>query len=131
MRIAVCACEDNLDADIAPRFGRSNFFIFIDPQSLEYELAGNPNINVLGGAGIQSAQFIIGKNIEAVIAGRFGMNALRVLQTAGILAYEVEGGSVKEIVHKFYNEELSPLPTLACPGRRRYRHKLRGGDEEN
>ena len=54
MKICVTSQGDNLEAGVDPRFGRCQYFIMVDSDSLEFEAVKNPNIDSMGGAGIQS-----------------------------------------------------------------------------
>jgi predicted Fe-Mo cluster-binding NifX family protein len=106
MRIAVTTIENDLNSQVCPRFGRTNFFLIVDAQTLEYKAIPNPNINVLGGAGIQSAQLLIKEEVKAVLSGKVGMNAFRILDTAGILVYENVEGTVKTTIELFNQKKL-------------------------
>ena len=65
MKICITAMGDNLDSEIDARFGRCNFFIVIDTDTMEYEAVKNINANSGGGAGIQSGQLVNEKGINA------------------------------------------------------------------
>jgi len=41
MKIAISATAPNLDAEVEPRFGRCQYFIIVDPQSIEFEALDN------------------------------------------------------------------------------------------
>jgi len=61
MKIVVTASGPDLDSPVDPRFGRCQYFIFVDPDSLQFEAIENENVMASGGAGIQSAQFVTNK----------------------------------------------------------------------
>ena len=84
MKICVTSQGDNLEAKVDPRFGRCPYFIIVDPETKEFEAIANPNIQALSGAGIQSAQLVAGKGVEAILTGNVGPNAFQTLQAAGI-----------------------------------------------
>jgi predicted Fe-Mo cluster-binding NifX family protein len=108
MKVAVSAVDNNLDAQVDPRFGRAGYFLIIETDSLVYESIENPNVNALGGAGIQSAQLVIDKGITSVLTGKCGPKAFEVFQKAGISIYEDIEGSVREAVKTFQSDKLSP-----------------------
>ena len=83
-KIAVSSTGDNLDAQVDPRFGRCAYFIFVDTDTLKYEAVQNPNVSAASGAGIQTAQLVANKEVEAVLTGNVGPNAFQTLQAAGI-----------------------------------------------
>jgi predicted Fe-Mo cluster-binding NifX family protein len=136
MKIAVTTTKNNLDAWIFPRFGRTNFFLIIDTRTLEYKGIPNPNINVMGGAGIQSAQLLIKEEVKAVLSGRLGMNAFRLLDTAGILIYENVEGIVRTAIENLNNNKLKPSNRIHLlynnqNGFTIDRHGYRGGWQNN
>lgn len=106
MKICITAKDDNLDAEIDPRFGRAAYFIIVDTDDMESESVQNPFIQARGGAGIQAAQFVANKNIEAVVTGNIGPNSFQVLKEAGINIISGVSGSVKTAVEKYNNGEL-------------------------
>ena len=108
MKVAVTTTENSLDSWIFPRLGRTNFFLIVDTHSLEFRALPNPNMNVIGGAGIQSAQLLIKEEVKAVLSGRLGMNAFRLLDTAGILVYENLEGKVRSVIEDLNNNKLKP-----------------------
>jgi predicted Fe-Mo cluster-binding NifX family protein len=108
MIIAVTTTKNDLDSEVFQRFGRTNFFLIVDTQTLKYKAVLNPNVNVMGGAGIQSAQLLIKEEVKAVLSGRLGMNAFRLLDTAGILVYENVEGKVRTAIENLNNNKLKP-----------------------
>jgi predicted Fe-Mo cluster-binding NifX family protein len=90
-----------------PRFGRCEYFLFVDPQSLALEASENPNIGASGGAGIQSAQFVANKGVEAIITGQVGPNAFTILQAAGMKILVGASGKVRDVLEKFKKGQLA------------------------
>jgi predicted Fe-Mo cluster-binding NifX family protein len=58
MKIAISSMGKDLNAQIDPRFGRCQYFIVVDSDTMEFEAIENPNISAMGGAGIQSGQMM-------------------------------------------------------------------------
>ena len=61
MRIAISATGPDLDDQVDPRFGRCQYFVIVDPDSMQFESVENSSAMASGGAGISAAQMIIGK----------------------------------------------------------------------
>jgi len=113
MRVAIPANGADLDAPTSPIFGRSQLFILVDPETLEFEALPNPALDAPGGAGVQAAQTVLQHGVDAVIAPSLGPNAFRVIQAAGIPAYRMEGATVREVVDAY---NAGQLPLLETPG---------------
>ena len=101
MKLCITSKEDNIDSDLDPRFGRCQYFIIKDTENDNYEIIKNNNIDATGGAGIQSAQLIVSKQVNTLLTGKVGPNALRVLDSAGVKIISDVSGSVKEVIENF------------------------------
>lgn len=106
MKICVSSQGNTLDSQVDPRFGRCLYFLIVDTDTLEYEAIKNPNIDARGGAGIQSGQLVVSKQVKTVLTGNVGPNAYQTLQAAGIEVVTGISGTVKEAVEKFKKGQL-------------------------
>ncbi|MEA3490248.1 MAG: NifB/NifX family molybdenum-iron cluster-binding protein [Candidatus Omnitrophota bacterium] len=109
MKIGITSQGDNLDAQVDPRFGRCPYFIIIDTDKPGFEAIQNPNVNGMGGVGVQSGQFMSEKQVKAVLTGNVGPNAFRTLQAADIEIITGISGSVKEAIEKYKSGVLKPV----------------------
>jgi predicted Fe-Mo cluster-binding NifX family protein len=109
MKICVTSEGDSLDSKVDPRFGRCQNFVIVDPDTLEFEVVGNPNTVSMGGAGIQSAQLVASKKVKAVVTGNVGPNAFQTLQAAGIGIFTNASGTIKEAIEKYKKGELKAV----------------------
>ena len=101
MKIAVSATAPGLDAEVDPRFGRCQYFIIVDPESMEFEAVDNSNAMASGGAGISTARMIASKGVEAVLTGNCGPNAYQTLSAAGIQVITGVSGRIKDAIEAF------------------------------
>jgi len=104
-KIFVTATGTDLEAEIDPRFGRAQYFLCVQPETLDFEVITNPNEGASSGAGIQTAQLAVEKNASVVITGQCGPNAERVLRTSGIRIVSGATGKVKDALQKFLEED--------------------------
>lgn len=101
MKIAVTSRGKTLDDEVDPRFGRCLYFVVVDTETLSFEAIENGSLSSGSGAGIQSAQFLSERGIEAVLTGNCGPKAFRTLQAAGIEIRSGVVGSVREAVARY------------------------------
>jgi predicted Fe-Mo cluster-binding NifX family protein len=109
MKIAVSSQGDNLDAAASPVFGRCPVYLFVEPETMEFEAVPNPAMSQGGGAGIQAAQFVVNQGAEAVLSGNLGPNAYDVLQAAGVPGFLVSEGTVRQAVEAYKDGQLQPM----------------------
>ena len=107
MKICITSTGPSLDSEMEPRFGRCQYFLFVDPETMALEALENPNIGASGGAGIQSAQLVANKGVNALITGQVGPNAFTTFQAAGIKILAGASGKVREVLEKYKNNQLS------------------------
>ena len=101
MKIAVSATGPSLDAEVDPRFGRCQYFIIVDPDTMRFEAIENSSAMASGGAGISTAQMIVSKGVEAVLTGNCGPNAFQVLSAAGIKVVTGASGRVQDAIQGY------------------------------
>jgi predicted Fe-Mo cluster-binding NifX family protein len=94
----------DLGANVDPKFGRSPYFLIVNPETLEFETIDNTNTDLSHGAGIQTAQFIASKDVGVVLTGSCGPNAQRVLQSAGIKVITGVSGKIEDVIQKYRSE---------------------------
>ena len=98
MKIAFTAINNTIDSKLSDVFGRTNYFILFDSETKQIDVYSNPNKNVIGAAGIQAAQFIISHNVDLVVTGHIGDNAIRFLSLAKIKIRSNLTGIINELI---------------------------------
>jgi predicted Fe-Mo cluster-binding NifX family protein len=101
MKIAITSSGDNLDSQIDPRFGRCQYFVIVNPDTMDFEAMQNESAMASGGAGIQAAQTIVNVGINAVITGNVGPNAFEVLSASGIETMTGASGTVRHALELY------------------------------
>ena len=111
MKIAVTSTGPTLDDQIDPRFGRCAYFVIVETKDMSFEAFDNESIASGGGAGIQSAQFVASKGIDAVITGNCGPKALQTLSAAKVQIFLGQSGIVREVVERYKKEDIKSTNT--------------------
>jgi len=101
MKIAITATGTTLDAEVDPRFGRCQYFIIVDPETMEFEAVENSSAMAAGGAGIATGQTIANKGVEIVLTGNCGPNAYQTLAAAGIQVITGVTGKVRDAIEGY------------------------------
>ena len=117
MKIAITSQGQELSSEIAPRFGQAKWLIVIDTGT--GEVKAQKNILDLSASifGIQTAQNIVGCDIEVVIIGNIGPNAFAVLRASGIRIFLCPGGTVGGALALLKAGKLNEVDVANVPGR--------------
>ena len=100
MIVCVTAKGSDLQAAVDPRFGRCQYFLFVDTEGLSCKAVENPFRQIMGGAGIQAGQLIAKEGAQALLTGNVGPNAFDVLHNTGVDIFTGAEGTVREAVEK-------------------------------
>lgn len=107
MKIAITSQGQDENALVDERFGRCSFFYIINLNDKKTEVLANAENAALGqGAGIQTAQNLVDRDIKGVITGFCGPKAFRVLEASSIPVYSVEQMTVKEAIELYVANKL-------------------------
>ena len=107
MKIAVSSLGQTLDSEVNPRFGRAEYFIVVETESMEFEVLSNDNSTGSGGAGIGTGKLLVDANVQAVLTGNCGPNAQKTLSAAGIKLYIGVSGTISEAIESFKSGKLN------------------------
>ncbi len=107
MLIAITSEGMDPDSLVTEKFGRTPFIIIYDTEKSTFESLRNPYTKIFGGAGIQTSQFIIEKNVAAVITIEIGIPPFRLIESAGVEVYSCSKMQVKEVADQFVEGKLS------------------------
>lgn len=114
MKICVTSTGNDKKFSIDSRFGRCNYFAIYDDKTEKFDFILNPGTNAAQGSGIVAAQKLVDLNVNAVITGKVGPNAMEVLKNSNIKIYRAKGETVEEALASFKEKNLleitSPVP---------------------
>jgi predicted Fe-Mo cluster-binding NifX family protein len=86
---------------VDPRFGRCQYFIVVDPETMRFEAVENTNVMASGGAGIGTAQMVANKGVGVVLTGNCGPNAHQALAAAGVQVITGVAGRVRDAIEGY------------------------------
>ena len=95
MIIAITSTGDTLDALVNEKFGRCQYFIIVDPDTMKFEAVPNPAEQAQGGAGPKAAEIIINKGVNILLTGHVGDKAEEALKRGNIKVVDGLSGNVK------------------------------------
>lgn len=101
--IAVASEGKTLEASVSQVAARGPYFLIVDGEGNVLEAVENPHKDTQGRAGVAAADFLAGKNVTVVVAGRFGDRMKRVLEEQDIACFVFDGtagDAVKKILEK-------------------------------
>jgi predicted Fe-Mo cluster-binding NifX family protein len=111
MKIAITSTGPTLDDPVDPRFGRCAYFVIVETNDMSFEAFDNESIALGTGAGIQSAQFVASKGVDALITGNCGPKALQTLSAAKIEVFVGQSGTVRGIVERYKRGDIKSTDT--------------------
>ncbi len=91
MRIVVPAEGTDLDAQTSAVFGRCQAYVFVDTDTMAFEVLKNPAADAPSGAGVRAAQLVVEHGARAVLSGEVGPKAADVLAAARVPVYRLRG----------------------------------------
>jgi len=106
----VASTGDTLDSKVSGRFGHSNYFLVVDPQTMKFEAFSG----IQADESAQSIKRFINSGIKKVIVGNIGPSTFYEIKSSGCKIHLCRNLQVFEAIKKVENGELEPLnePTL-------------------
>jgi predicted Fe-Mo cluster-binding NifX family protein len=115
MKMCITSTGATLDASVDPRFGRCQYFVIVDPETMEFEAIPNYSIGASSGAGIQAAQTVADKGVGVVITGNVGPNATQTLGAANIKIVTGASGTVRDAIEQYKSGGLQQTEIPTAP----------------
>ena len=109
MIIAIPAEEKSLDSVISINFGRSPYYCIYDTEKEQSTFVENKAVERSGGAGVEAAQDLVDRKIDALVTFRLGDHAAKVLTTAKIKVLKAVNLSIADNIAKVLDHSLEEL----------------------
>lgn len=91
MKIAIAGAGKTKNDDVSDRAGRAPFYLIFDESRELLEVIDNPFSFGGGGAGFSVAKMLADKDVNLVIAGKFGPKMTGALEERGLEYHEFNG----------------------------------------
>jgi len=110
VKVVVSALGTSLDDRVDERFGRAEFLLVVDTETLAVEALDNTaNRDAMQGSGLGAAESAAGHGAAAVVTGHLGPKAFQALHIAGIEGFNGTGMTVREAVAAWKGRRLEQL----------------------
>jgi predicted Fe-Mo cluster-binding NifX family protein len=110
MKLIIASSGPDPADRVDPRFGRAPYLMQYDSSDESLVALDNSAQAALAqGAGVQSAQTVVGLGAEAVLTGRCGPKAFRILSESGVTVYSGCTGSVQDAIEAWHDGRLEAL----------------------
>ncbi len=111
----VASSGNTLDSKVSGRFGHSNYFLVVDPQTMEFEAFPGIQPDESGEIIQPFIQQYINRGIEKVIVGNIGPSSFSEMRAAGFKIYLCRNMPILEAIKKVENGEVETLSTPTLP----------------
>jgi len=95
MKIAVTSTGGSMDALVSEQFGRCQYFLIVDSDTMKFEAVSNLGEQMNSGAGPKAAELIINKGAEVLLTGHVGDKAEEALKRGGVKINDGLKGTIK------------------------------------
>ncbi len=109
-KVAISSLGPSLSDRLDERFGRANYLLIVDPQTMDVQVVdNNRNQQALQGAGLGAAEKVLEHGVGAVLTGHLGPKAYGALQSAGIAGFNGTGMTAREALEAWQAGRLERL----------------------
>jgi predicted Fe-Mo cluster-binding NifX family protein len=101
--IAVASDGETLKANVSDTAARCPYYLIVDSEGNLLEAVENPYKDARGSAGVSAANFLAGKNVTIVVAGKCGNKMNGALEAQEMTFFDFEGiaeEAIKKILEK-------------------------------
>lgn len=104
MKTLISSTGNQLNLPMDKRFGRAKWFCIYDHEKQSTEFIENQYADSQGGAGNQTATFVVELGVQQIISGHFGPKAKAILEQFDIQLIESEATpSIEALIEKLRN----------------------------
>jgi predicted Fe-Mo cluster-binding NifX family protein len=100
MKIAIASEGKDKTGIVDERAGRAPYYLVFNGEKQLIETINNPFSMGSGGAGFAVAKMLADKEVNIIVAGKFGEKMTAAMEDRGVEAHEF-AGSIEETLNKF------------------------------
>jgi len=116
-RVAVAASGNDLNAQVALRFGTAPYFIIADLESNQFQAIQNNTLADSRGYGIAAAQLVAAQGAKAAVAGgAYGPQAYDALKSLNITPFLTKPGKISDVLIQYRSGLLAQVTEATLPG---------------
>jgi len=116
-RVAVAASGNDLNAQVALRFGTAPYFIIADLESNRFQAIQNNTLTDSRGYGIAAAQLVAAQGAKAAVAGgAYGPQAYDALKSLNITPFLTKPGKISDVLIQYRSGLLAQVTEPTLPG---------------
>ncbi|MFH0735050.1 MAG: NifB/NifX family molybdenum-iron cluster-binding protein [bacterium] len=95
MKIAITSTGGSMDALVSEQFGRCQYFLIVDSETMKFEAVSNLGEQMQSGAGPKAAELIVNSGAEVLLTGHVGDKAEEALNKGKIKIIDGYKGTIK------------------------------------
>ncbi len=107
----IASSGDTLDSKVSGRFGHSNYFLIIDPQTMKFEVFSG----IQADESAQDIKRLLSRDIKKVIVGNIGPSSFYEITSSGCVVYLCRNMPVSEAINKVMIGNIQPLKESTLP----------------
>ncbi|MFO8010930.1 MAG: NifB/NifX family molybdenum-iron cluster-binding protein [Dehalococcoidia bacterium] len=108
MKIAVSADGTELDSGVSKVFGRAEYLLIVDTETMESMAVANPGASGGRAAGMRAVVVAVSHEVEAILTGYCSPMAARYLASSGIEVNDNLSGTVREAIDYYRQHSMEP-----------------------
>ena len=113
MKIAISATSEKLESYIDRRFEKCNYFLIVDPETMNFNSIFNIGTMKKDGSGSSALDIVLDNNVDAVMTGNMSQGAYKILSDAKIKIITGVTGNIRTTIEDFKLNEIEKCPSCS------------------
>ncbi len=109
MKICFSSTGIDLESELDLRFGRCYYFLIVNTETEEIKAIENEGGISAHGAGVSAAQQVAKEDVDVVVTGNIGPNAMKILEGSDIKIFRGEADTIKSNLEKYKENRIETI----------------------